>query len=82
VVLRVRRRHGRPRRPEHDNLRAATHAADEAGCRPGSGSRPTASSNRPARRTVRMQGPHPTSRSLPLPSRPSSPARRASSPGE
>jgi len=27
-VLRVRRRHGRPRRTEHDNLRAATHAAD------------------------------------------------------
>jgi len=26
-------RHGRPRRTEHDNLRAAIHAADETGCR-------------------------------------------------
>jgi hypothetical protein len=33
VVLRLRRRHGRPLRTEHDNLRAAIHAADEAGCR-------------------------------------------------
>jgi hypothetical protein len=26
-------RHDRPRRTEHDNLHAAIHAADEAGCR-------------------------------------------------
>jgi hypothetical protein len=30
VALLLRRRHGRPRRTEHDNLRAAIHAADEA----------------------------------------------------
>jgi hypothetical protein len=48
----------------------------------GSGSRPTAPSNRWASRTVRTPGPHPTSRSLPLPSRPSSSARRASRRGE